>query len=236
MPTLNEPVLRVYEPTGPVRAVAVVLHGGRSKSTAPATAFQLAVLRMKPFVTALRRAGADEGLAVASLRYQLRGWNGAQQSPVADARWALDRLAERFADTPVALVGHSMGGRAALYVAGHDHVSAVVGLAPWIEPGDPYTQLRGRRVLIAHGTLDRMTDPTASAVYARAAESVAASLTYVGIEGERHAMLRRASVWHRLTTGFVLAVMCAKTPPGTSDDPTTKVLARALAGHATLVI
>jgi predicted alpha/beta-fold hydrolase len=28
-----------------------------------------------------------------------------------DARWALDRIVERFADLPVGLVGRSMGGR-----------------------------------------------------------------------------------------------------------------------------
>ncbi len=37
------------------------------------------------------------------------------RSPVADTLWALDQLTERFPDVPVALVGHSMGGRAAMY-------------------------------------------------------------------------------------------------------------------------
>ncbi|MDQ6849011.1 MAG: alpha/beta fold hydrolase [Actinomycetota bacterium] len=236
MPTVNKPVLQVHAPNGPVRAVALVLHGGRSKGLGRVNSLQLAVLRMRPFVSGLRRAGADDGLAVASLRYAVRGWNGAAKSPVPDAQWALDQLTERFPDTPVALVGHSMGGRAALHVAGHPSVRAVVGLAPWLEPGDPVAQLAGRRVLIVHGALDRMTDPSASAAYARAAESVAATVTYVRVQGERHAMLRRAAVWHRLASGFVLAVVCGRPPRGTASDQTTNVLSMALAGQAALVV
>ncbi len=231
-----DPDLTVHEPDGPVRAVALVLHGGRSRSHARVTAFQLAVLRMRPFATALRRAGKSEGLAVATLRFRVRGWNGAERSPVADATWALDQLAARFPGAPIALVGHSMGGRTAMYAAGHDAVRAVVGLAPWIESGDPVSQLRARRVLIAHGALDRMTDPSASAAYARSAESVAASVTYVSIEADKHAMLHRPRVWTELTTGFVLAVLCGRTPQGTEQDATTNVLAMALAGQAALVV
>ena len=89
-------------------------------------------------------AGRD-GLAVARLRYRVRGWNGADAAPVADAHWALDQLTARFPGVPIALVGHSMGGRAALYAAGHPAVRAVVGLAPWIEPGDTERTIDGLR-------------------------------------------------------------------------------------------
>ncbi len=92
-----------------------------------------------------RCAATRDGLAVAQVRYRVRGWNGAERSPVADTSWALDELATRFPDVPVALVGHSMGGRAAIYAAGARRVRAVVGLAPWIEPGDPVAPLTGRR-------------------------------------------------------------------------------------------
>jgi dienelactone hydrolase len=231
-----EPALAVRVPRGPVRAVALVLHGGRAQGTGPVRASQLAVLRMVPFAIALRRAGAVDGLAVARLRYVQRGWNGAARAPVADARWALAELERRFPGTPVALVGHSMGGRAALYVADHPTVRAVVALAPWIENGDPVTQLAGRRVLIAHGTRDRMTSPPASAGYARNAARVAASVSFVSVQDERHAMLRRARVWRELTTGFVLGVLWARQPAGTGQPRTTNVLAQALAGRASLVV
>ena len=230
------PFLHVDRPDGEVRAIALVLHGGRARSSAAVRASQLAVLRMTPFVASLRRAGAEHGLAVARLRYVVRGWNGAAQAPVPDVRWALDQLAEQLPGIPVALVGHSMGGRAAVYAAGHDSVRVVVGLAPWIETGDPVAQLAGRRVLFAHGDLDRMTSPPASAAFARQAAAVADSVSYVVIRGERHAMLRRASVWHQLATGYVLSVLCAVSPEASVGAPTAKVLEEVLAGTASLVV
>jgi dienelactone hydrolase len=231
-----EPKLNVDVPDGPVHAVALVLHGGRSRGTGRVRASQLAVLRMVPFAKHLSRVGAVNGLAVARLRYVQRGWNGAEQAPLADARWALAELERRFPGVPVGLVGHSMGGRTALYVADYATVRAVVALAPWIETGDPVSQLAGRRVLIAHGTRDRMTSPPASAAYARAAALVADSVSYVSVQDERHAMLRRAGVWHELATGFLLAVLCARQPDGTTEPETTNVLTKALAGEASLVV
>lgn len=233
---MSDPVLDVDVPNGEVRAIALFLHGGRSRGMGPVRANQLAVIRMRPFVSALRRAGADCGLAVARLRYKVRGWNGSAQSPVADARWALDQLADRFPGVRVALVGHSMGARAALYAAGHPSVHAVVGLAPWIEAGDPYAQLEGRRLLIAHGDLDRMTSPPASASYARSARTIATSVSYVSIHRERHAMLRRAGLWHDLSTGYVLAVMCDKPPGETVRSDSANVLVKALAGEPSLIV
>ncbi|MDQ2750349.1 MAG: alpha/beta fold hydrolase [Pseudonocardiales bacterium] len=231
-----EPTLIVDVPRGPVTAVALVLHGGRSQGTGPVRASQLAVLRMVPIAKHLRRAGASEGLVVARLRFLQRGWNGIKKAPLADARWALAELERRFPGVPVGLVGHSMGGRTALYVADYPTVRTVVALAPWIERGDPVDQLAGRRVLIAHGTLDRMTSPPASAAYARAAERVAETVSYVSVRDDRHAMLRRAGVWHELATGFLLAVLCARRPDGTAEPETTNVLTKALAGQASLVV
>lgn len=230
------PVLHVDEPPTPVRALALVLHGGRARSTGPVRPTQLAVVRMYPFVAGLRQAGARSGLAVARLRYTVRGWNGAAQSPVPDVRFALDRLADRFPGIPVALVGHSMGGRAAVYTGGHDSVRAVVGLAPWIEAGDPYEQLAKRDVLIAHGDIDRTTSPPQSAAYARKVATVAASVSYISIRRERHAMLRRANLWHQLTTGWVLATMCDRAPGETVRGNVANVVSRALAGEPTVVV
>jgi dienelactone hydrolase len=129
-----------------------------------------------------------------------------------------------------------MGGRTAMYVAGHERVRAVVGLAPWIEPGDPVDGLAGRRVLIAHGDADRMTNPRASAGFARAAEPIAESMTFVSVAGEHHAMLKRPRLWHDLTTGFVLGVLFDRRPNGTKADETSNVLSKALAGQAALVV
>ena len=230
---MTEPGLIVAESSTVPRAVVLVLHGGRSKSRDAVRATQAAVLRMQPFVASLRKQGGPSGLVVAQVRYRVRGWNGADRSPVGDAEWALDRLTARFQGVPVGLVGHSMGGRTALYTAGHDAVRSVVGLAPWIEPGDPVEPLTGRRLLIAHGDRDRMTDPRASAAYARSAEAVAESVSFVRVTGERHAMLRRAGLWHRLSTGFVLGTLLGQAP---TDPQEADVLTRALAGQGPLVV
>src|SRR3954451_24592605 len=144
------PRLRVREPRTTPRAVVLVLHGGQARSVRPTRAWSVAAARMVPFARAIARAGDDAGLLVARLRYGVRGWNGSAQSPVPDARWALDRLAARHPGLPVALVGHSMGGRVALTVAGLPEVRAVVALAPWVERGDPPDPLAGRLLLVAH--------------------------------------------------------------------------------------
>lgn len=231
-----EPTLDVQAPRADVRAVALVLHGGRARSTSAVRPTNLTVLRMAPFAQSLRHAGRSSGLAVARLRYVVRGWNGATQSPVGDVQWALEELTSRYPDVPVALVGHSMGGRAAVYAAGHPAVRAVVGLAPWLEPGDPHEPVAGRHVLVAHGDLDRMTNAASSAAWTRRAATVAASAAYVSISNERHAMLRRASLWHALTATYVLAVVCGVPPSESGDGAAAGLVAKILAGDASLVV
>ena len=231
-----EPALSVAAPRGGnARAVALVLHGGRVKGHGRVRPLQTAVLRMSPFATSLTSAGHQHGLAVARLRYVVRGWNGAARSPVPDVEWALDRLAERF-EAPIALVGHSMGGRASIYAAAHPSVRSVVGLAPWIEKGDPYDQVAGRHVLVAHGDGDRITNPRASAAWTQQAATVAASASYVAIQGSRHALLQRAGLWHSLTTAYVLAVMCNVPPAETDSSSAANVVTQVLAGQASLVV
>jgi dienelactone hydrolase len=191
---------------------------------------------MIPFARSLSAAGHDSGLLVARLRYRQRGWNGAERSPVEDGRWALDELAGQHPGVPIGLVGHSMGGRTAMYVAGHPAVLSVVGLAPWIESGDPVDALAGRRVLIAHGDLDRMTSPVASAEFARRAASVAAQVTYIAVQGEKHSMLHRASLWHDLATGFSLGALLDLAPNGTAEPIAANAVSKALAGQPSLVV
>ena len=229
------PYFSVRGPAGNARAIALVLHGGRERSAAPVRANQLAVVRMAPFAAGLARAGRDRGLAVARMRYLVRGWNGAAQAPVADVRWVLDELAMRFPEVPVALVGHSMGGRAAIHAAAHPSVRAVVGLAPWIEPNDPYRSVEGCDVLVVHGDGDRITSPKASAAWTRRAATVAASAAYVSVRGDGHAMLRRARLWHEVTADYVVARMLGDAPGDTLGDR-AGVVAQVLAGEPSLVV
>lgn len=234
LPAVAESVLEVAAPSDTVRAVVLVLHGGRAKSLEPVRSRHLTVVRMRPFADSLERAGRRHGLAVARLRYAVRGWNGARQSPLGDVLGALESPHAAHPDAPVALVGHSMGGRAALHAAGHPAVTTVVGLAPWIERGDPVGQVRGRRILLAHGLRDHTTSPRGSAAFVQAAQGIAAYATYVAVHHEGHALIRRPGLWHGLATGYVLAALCDVAPEGTVRRDAANLVGKALAGSTQL--
>jgi dienelactone hydrolase len=138
---------------------------------------------------------------VSQPRFTVRGWNGDLASPVGDLSALIDELVARHGDIPVVLIGHSMGARAAFRAAGHPAVSAVAGLAPWLPREEPVAQLAGRRVLLAHGTLDMVTRPADTWAYAERARSVTEVVT-IEVRGGEHAMLRRAGLWHRLAADF----------------------------------
>ena len=205
-PADPKPGVRVRPPEGaaPVTGVVLVLAGGRARSLAPASRRNLSYQRMNPFARDVHRATRDHGVAVWQLRYRVRGWNGTDQDPVRDARWALARIRTEQPGVPVVLIGHSMGGRTALYVGGDDPVVAVCALAPWVEPGDPFTQLAGKLVVIAHGDRDHMTRPSASRRYAAEAAEAGARVAHFDVAGDAHAMLRRAADWHALAVDTVL--------------------------------
>jgi alpha-beta hydrolase superfamily lysophospholipase len=188
------------------KGVVLVAHGGQASSTAPTSALQPAVLRMIPVATAIRQGLRGSGAVVRRPRFRVRGWNGAQASPVGDLNDALDAIEAEFGPVPVVLVGHSMGARAAVRAAGHPVVSAVAGLAPWLPPGEPAGQLAGRRVLLAHGTADSITSPAETWAFlerARAITEVAA----VEVRDGDHPMLRRARLWHAIAAEFARAAL-----------------------------
>ena len=191
------------------RAVVLILHGGKSRSRRHVRPWQGAVLRMRPFAGAVAEAG--EGLiSVASIRYAVRGWNGDQASPLADTRLALEQIVARHPGVPIGLLGHSMGGRAALHLADDERVTAIAALAPWVEPHDRARSHRGLSVLFMHGTLDRMTSPRASRAMADAMTELGADVTYESVQGESHAMLRQAARWHRESAAFLAGHLLAE--------------------------
>ena len=185
------------EPRGIVR----VTHGGQSMSEAPVTATQLAVLRMLPLAAAISRAVGADGIEVRRPLFRVRGWNGPLASPVVDLIGVLDEIHLKSPAVPVVLVGHSMGARAAVRVAGHPAVIAVAGLAPWLPPGEPVDQLAGRRVLLAHGTADRITSAADTWAYAGRARAVT-DVTAIEVSRGDHPMLRRAPLWHAIAAEF----------------------------------
>ncbi|TCK25383.1 alpha/beta hydrolase [Pseudonocardia endophytica] len=218
---MSEPELDVVGDEHPdPAAVVLVCHGGRSHGRDSGSRRRLTYWRMRPFGTELERAGrghrtdVGHGVAVYLLRYRYRGWNGAAMDAYRDAAWAVGEITRRHPGRPVALVGHSMGGRAVLRAAGEPGVVAVCALAPWIETErsaggarvstDPVEQLAGRAVLIAHGDRERMTDPRASLDFAIRARRVTDRIARFDVLGDGHAMLRRAADWSSLVRRFVL--------------------------------
>lgn len=193
--------LRGTMPESP-EGVVLVLHGGGEKGFGPIPWWEGAVLRMKPFAMAIER-GAGDRLAVVRLKNRYFGWNGTEQTPLADARWALDQVRARYPGLPVAMVGHSMGGRVVTHLAGETGVTTVVGLAPWVEEGDPRLGRPGLRVLLMHGANDTTTDPRRTLALAETLRDQGADVTWRLVEGDGHAMLRRARTWHSEVAGFV---------------------------------
>jgi dienelactone hydrolase len=159
------------------------------------------------FAPAILSAGGGAGTAVALLRNRYRGWNEPRADPVEDAAWALEEIERRFGRVPVILVGHSMGGRAALRVAGHPAVLGVAALAPWLPDREPVAQLEGRTVLVAHGDRDSTTSPADSLAFVRRAADVAERICFWQVRGARHAMLERPGYWHGLVRDFALGVL-----------------------------
>jgi pimeloyl-ACP methyl ester carboxylesterase len=192
------------------RGVALVLHGGAAESRAPVQPWGLAVLRRVPFARDLARRSTGR-LVVARLRFAVRGWNGGNRSPLGDTVAALDRLCERHPGLPVGLVGHSMGGRAAVHAAGPGGVGCVAARARGRPAGDPVEQPVGPRLLVAHGTADRVTSSEESRRYADRARAAGVEVTYAPLAGGEHTMLRRAPRWHALATDFVLDSLLDRT-------------------------
>jgi acetyl esterase/lipase len=210
----------VGEPPPEPPAVVLVLHGGRAHSSESGERKGLAYRRMLPFARMLAR----RGLAVYALRYRVRGWNAPARDALVDAGWATMVLADRHPGAPVALLGHSMGGRAALGAAAAANVVAVCALAPWLAGSDPVAQLAGRAVLIAHGDRERYTDPAESLAYAVRAKAAGVSVCRFELPGAGHFMLSRVRDWNALVRGFVLGV--------TGVEPLDPKIAKALAQPA----
>ncbi len=194
--------------------VVLVLHGGASRRDSMAVSpTQLSVLRMIPIAARIARAGRGR-LAVFRLLNSTRGWD-TTHTPVDDVTWALEQLHERFPQNdslPTCLVGHSLGGRAALLAAGRPGVRSAVALAPWVYPSDGAVSLPpGRRILIVHGDQDRVASPERSALVAQQLRR-SAEVGYVRVAGGKHAMLRHGSVFDRAAADFATATLLGDEP------------------------
>jgi pimeloyl-ACP methyl ester carboxylesterase len=132
-------------------------------------------------------------LAFGEVRYRVKSWNRLDWC-VQDAREAMDAVG----GDRVLLLGFSMGGAVAVRAAGDPRVDAVIGLAPWLPDRLDVSSLRGRRLRVLHGTLDRWlpgipgVSPASSRRGFERARRAGASGEYTLIPGAVHGIALRA--------------------------------------------
>lgn len=197
------------DPAGTPRGVVLMLHGGAARGERAVDERSASWRRTRWMHTALAPRFVAAGYAASLLRFTVRGWNAEgrdEPSPLADARWALDRLRERYGETPVVLLGHSMGARTALRVADDPAVVGLVGLAPWWPPGEPVDAAKGVHLVAAHGRRDRITSARQTRALLERAEPLAASVTYLDMGLLGHYMLTHVRRWNAVGLGQTVAV------------------------------
>ena len=127
------------------------------------------------------------------MRYRIKSWKRLDDC-VADARAAIRAVgAER-----TLLLGFSMGGAVSISAADEPSVDGVLGLAPWIPDRLSVEPIRGKRLDVLHGSLDRWLPgiPGVSPVSSRRgfdrALVAGATGTYELIPGALHGIALRA--------------------------------------------
>ena len=97
-----------------------------------------------------RLAPGLPGLRFGEVRYRIKSWKRLDMC-IDDARAAIEQLGgER-----TLLLGFSMGGAVSIAAADEARVEGVLSLAPWIPDRLDVSTLRGKRLDVIHGALDR---------------------------------------------------------------------------------
>jgi dienelactone hydrolase len=127
----------------PVRGAVVCVNGGQAAEVEGTWSASLEWL-------VRRIAPQFPHLAFVEVRYRIKSWRRMELC-IADARAAVREAgAER-----TVLLGFSMGGAVTISAADEPSVERVLGLAPWIPERLGLGALRGRRLDVLHGSLDR---------------------------------------------------------------------------------
>ena len=148
-------------------------------------------------------------LVFAEVRYRVKSWRHLEAC-VEDARAAVHAAGAH----RTLLLGFSMGGAVAISMADEPSVEQVLGLAPWIPDRLSLEPLRGKRLDILHGSLDRWlpgipgVSPSSSRRGFERARALGVAGRYELIPGALHAIalrthwgrpvpLPRAAAWER---------------------------------------
>jgi len=184
------------------RLAVLVLPGGTDFSYQRFSPLQSSALRMYPF-TASIQARFGPAVRVHQTGYRVKGWNGGQASPMPYARNALDQLKHRYPDTPVALIGHSMGGRIVANLGDDPVVTDILALAPWWQFADWRQIHDDARVLAIHGENDTLTRPRRTEKGINELIDRGVDARFISVPNGGHAMLDHTALWHGEAIRFV---------------------------------
>ena len=180
--------LRVTGPTA--RAAVICVNGGQAAEVEGtwSASLEWLVRRLAPRFPAL---------GFAEVRYRIKSWRRLE-SCIEDGRAAIHAVgAQR-----TLLLGFSMGGAVSIGCADEPSVDEVLGLAPWIPDRLSVEPLRGRRLRVLHGSLDRNVpgipgvSPTLSRHGFDRARAIGVDGDYTLIPGAVHGLALRAP-WGR---------------------------------------
>jgi dienelactone hydrolase len=193
--------------TGPAAAAAAVMcvNGGQGSEVEGTWSASLEWLVQ-------RLAPSFPELAFAEVRYRIKSWNRLEWC-IEDAREAVREVAAQ----RTLLLGFSMGGIVSSRIAAEPSVETVIGLAPWFPERLSLEPLRGKRLRVLHGSLDRALPgipgvaPASSRRGYDRAIALGAEGEYTIIPGAVHGValrahwgrplpLPRAHAWARLVT------------------------------------
>jgi dienelactone hydrolase len=137
------------------------------------------------------------GLRFGEVRYRIKSWKRLDWC-IEDALAAIDALGgER-----TLLLGFSMGGAVSVAAAAHEGVEEVLGLGPWIPDRLDVSPLRGKRLVVIHGALDRWlpgipgVSPASSRRGFERAMAAGADGAYTMIPGAVHGIAVRGPSGH----------------------------------------
>jgi dienelactone hydrolase len=158
------------------------------------------------------------GIVFAEVRYRVKSWRRLEAC-AEDARAAVRAVGDR----RIVLLGFSMGGAVAISAADERSVERVLGLAPWIPERLSLEPLRGKRLDVLHGSLDRWlpgipgVSPASSRQGFERARALGVAGRYELIPGALHGIalrahrgpplpLPRAAAWERRVAAQLAAL------------------------------
>lgn len=221
---------RLAAPSGGLLPSAnlLLMHGGGEHSGRQTTPLNLPAGRMAVLGRSLARVLPSAQVWL--LRFHLNGWHLDGSEVLADARWAIDQLAQP--GIPQLAIGHSLGGRVALLMGGpgadlirsgprsgpHGRVDGVVALAPWAPCDDEVAQLAGVQVQVLVGSADKVCPARSSAEFLDRAETAGAVVHRTVLPRLGHSMIVGSTTWHVRTAQAVRTILRSLTHEANGDS------------------